>query len=132
MPAASSCISQEPDLHLRKPALFAKCLQLLYCIAEPPLTCELVFSLLQPSNEVYGQLLPHLGSLLVEGLPGGEPCDHSPLALPAWLPLCFVRVHLMHRTHTVCAVVFSDWSVSLAWLPAVICSHRLGSGRFGG
>jgi hypothetical protein len=65
---------QEPDLHLRKPALFAKCLQLLYCIAEPPLTCELVFSLLQPSNEAYGQLLPHLGSLLVEGLPGGNQC----------------------------------------------------------
>lgn len=62
----------ETELHLRKPALFAKCLQLLFCIAEPPLTCETVFSLLQPSNEVYGQLLPQLGSILVEPLPGGE------------------------------------------------------------
>lgn len=57
---------------MRKPALFAKCLQLLYCIAEPPLTCEAVFSLLQPSNEVYGQLLPQLGGILVEAVPGGE------------------------------------------------------------
>jgi hypothetical protein len=65
-------VLQEPELHLRKPALFAKCLQLLYCIAEPPLTCEAVFSLLQPSNETYGQLLPQLGSILVEPLPGSE------------------------------------------------------------
>jgi hypothetical protein len=57
---------------VRKPALFAKCLQLLFCCLEPPLTCELVFSLLQPGNESYGQLLPHLGQLLVESLPGGE------------------------------------------------------------
>jgi hypothetical protein len=62
---------QEPDLHLRKPALFAKCLQLLYCIAELPLTCEALFSLLQPSDETYGQLLPQLGGMLVEALPGG-------------------------------------------------------------
>lgn len=66
------CVLQEPELHLRKPALFAKCLQLLYCIAEPPLTCEAVFSLLQPSNETYGQLLPQLGGILVEPLPGSE------------------------------------------------------------
>jgi hypothetical protein len=57
---------------VRKPALFAKCLQLLFCCLEPPLTCELVFSLLQPGNESYGQLLPHLGQLLVESLPGGK------------------------------------------------------------
>jgi hypothetical protein len=63
---------QEPDLHVRKPALFAKCLQLLFCCLEPPLTCELVFSLLQPGNESYGQLLPQLGQLLVEALPGGK------------------------------------------------------------
>jgi hypothetical protein len=63
---------QEPDLHLRKPALFAKCLQLLYCISEPALTCEALFSLLQPSDETYGQLLPQLGGMLVEALPGGE------------------------------------------------------------
>lgn len=70
---------QEPDLHLRKPALFAKCLQLLYCVAEPRITCEAIFGLLQPSNEVYGQLLQQLGALLVESMPGGKHrcCSHK-------------------------------------------------------
>jgi hypothetical protein len=62
---------QDQELPLQKPALFAKCLQLLLYIAEPSLTCEPLFQLLQPSNEAYGQLIPQLGELLVQPMPGG-------------------------------------------------------------
>jgi len=65
-------IVQAPVLQQLKPALYAKCLQLLYDVAVSPLTCEPVFRLLHP-KEAHGALLPDLAALLLDPLQPAAP-----------------------------------------------------------
>ena len=65
------CLQNSPDLHILKPALYTKCLQLIYIICQDPLTAEPIANLFVPGRFAE-QLLPHIGSLLGQPLPTAD------------------------------------------------------------
>jgi hypothetical protein len=65
------CLQNSPDLHLLKPALYTKFLQLVYMVCQDYLTADPISSLLLP-GQYAEHLLPRIAALLAQPLPATD------------------------------------------------------------